>query len=188
MHLCQVQDAVLIPAAVVEGIGIRRLLISALVHLDEFHLYYNMASLLWVGTTLERVEGSRHVSIQCTWKGKGKRGKGVSCVVKIYNLCVDQSIYQIDRWTHTHGTRDTGSGVIYMLGYNGCQHDVRHIKKIVSFRNPAEYMVHCRYYSSSIGFSAVLFAMKVILSHRLPRGMANIFGYEQNIQQACNGT
>jgi hypothetical protein len=58
------QDAVLIPAAVVESVGVRRLLLSAFVQADEFHLYYNLASLLWVGTTLERVEGTRSALMQ----------------------------------------------------------------------------------------------------------------------------
>lgn len=56
----QVQDAILIPAAVVESAGIRRLLLSAFVHADDYPLYYNMVSLLWVGTKLEPMEGTRN--------------------------------------------------------------------------------------------------------------------------------
>ena len=37
-----------------------RLILGALWHLDEWHLYYNMASFLWKGRTLERRYGSSY--------------------------------------------------------------------------------------------------------------------------------
>jgi rhomboid domain-containing protein 1 len=39
--------------------GLQRLLLSALVHGDDRHLYYNMTSLLWKGINLEGSMGTQ---------------------------------------------------------------------------------------------------------------------------------
>lgn len=39
--------------------GLQRLLLSALVHGDDRHLYYNMTSLLWKGINLEASMGTQ---------------------------------------------------------------------------------------------------------------------------------
>eukprot|EP01050_Picozoa_sp_SAG11_P007060 SAG11_NODE_575_length_8420_cov_2.398149_2_plen_97_part_00 len=55
----QVNDFLLVPAAVVGSFGLRRLLLSSLVHMDEYHLCYNLQSLYWIGAMLERTNSSR---------------------------------------------------------------------------------------------------------------------------------
>ena len=113
------------PAAVVESIGVRRLLVSAFVHADNYHLYYNLSSLLWVGTALEKMNGSKQY-------------------LKLLAVLVPAS----------HALFVAISSVLWaVLG------------------------VGKMYYSSTLGFSATLFAMKVVLARRLPRGMTNIFGF-----------
>eukprot|EP01048_Picozoa_sp_COSAG05_P007685 COSAG05_NODE_549_length_8747_cov_8.305851_1_plen_385_part_10 len=49
----------MVPAAVVESWGLRRLFLSAMVHDDHYHLYYNATALLWQGGQLEARFGSR---------------------------------------------------------------------------------------------------------------------------------
>jgi membrane associated rhomboid family serine protease len=49
----RITDFCMIPAGVVEAWDLRRLLLSALVHTDSYHLYYNCATMLWQGTHLE---------------------------------------------------------------------------------------------------------------------------------------
>lgn len=57
-------DLMLIPSLVVHNLELSRVVTSLLYHAQEWHLYYNMTSLLWKGSSLERAVGTkRHVAI-----------------------------------------------------------------------------------------------------------------------------
>mmetsp|Transcript_9287 Transcript_9287/g.15075 ORF Transcript_9287/g.15075 Transcript_9287/m.15075 type:complete len:256 (+) Transcript_9287:3-770(+) len=46
------------PAQILFGWDLKRLVLSAFVHADDYHLYYNMSSLLWKGAQLEQTNGT----------------------------------------------------------------------------------------------------------------------------------
>jgi membrane associated rhomboid family serine protease len=54
----RLQRACLQPRLILKGGDWQRLIWSALVHADEYHLYYNLSSLLWKGVRLEGRLGS----------------------------------------------------------------------------------------------------------------------------------
>ena len=53
-----VQDSALLPAAIVMDGDVQRLVMGQFLHGNDMHLYYNMASFLWKGVSLETSLGS----------------------------------------------------------------------------------------------------------------------------------
>ena len=97
------------PVSVVKYGQYERLILSAFFHADSWHLYYNMASLLWKGMNLERKIGS----------------------TRLFIFIVISSIL---------------SSILYVL---------------VSMVLINIYEYDHSFYSCAVGFSAVLFALKV---------------------------
>lgn len=111
------------PVAILEGGEIKRLIGSAFFHASSYHLYYNVASLLWKGVNLERVLGSEPFAVLV----------GVLIVL-------------------SHSMTVVLSYVLLLCGFEEA------------------------YYSRTIGFSAILFAMKVILQQSSP-ATSNVWGF-----------
>ncbi|CAH1245194.1 RHBDD1 [Branchiostoma lanceolatum] len=103
----------------------KRLIYAAFFHADEWHLYYNMASFMWKGITLERRMGSARFLY----------------VLAVFTLC-----------THS-----------LLLGLN---YSMDH------FFHQSSYLADC-----AVGFSGVIFALKVLTTHYLPPGMTYIMGW-----------
>ncbi|XP_007502232.1 rhomboid-related protein 4 isoform X2 [Monodelphis domestica] len=111
----------------------QRLLLSPFHHVDDWHLYFNMASLLWKGLTLERRLGS-------FW---------FAYVISVFSILI---------------------GVIYLaLEYS-----------LAELLDQPEYKMHC-----TIGFSGVLFALKVLNNNYNPGGHTNIMGLYIPNKYAC---
>ncbi|ETV97968.1 hypothetical protein H310_09275 [Aphanomyces invadans] len=106
----------LCPDIIVEKYALSRLIVSAFLHVDEWHLYNNMASFLWKGVQLEFHVGSERFA----------RMIGVLLVMSHVLAVV----------------------VAYILS---------------TFMGNSSYIHQC-----AIGFSAVLFALKVVLNQRSP--------------------
>ena len=114
-----VRRACLKPSAIVRRREYHRIGLSAVTHADEYHLYYNMASLLVKGSQLEPMYGS----------------------VQFLMLCVELTLT---------------SSMLYVL---------------------AAYSLHLGVWNScAVGFSAVLFGLKVVLTHDSP-GYSDVAGY-----------
>ena len=47
--------------------GLYRILTSTLIHIDDYHLYYNLSSLLWKGSFLEVATGSKSFVVMTTF-------------------------------------------------------------------------------------------------------------------------
>ncbi|XP_053169203.1 rhomboid-related protein 4 isoform X2 [Hemicordylus capensis] len=110
-----------------------RLYLSPFHHADDWHLYFNMVSLLWKGLKLERRLGS-------VWFGY---------IIMLFSLLV---------------------GVVYMI-----------LELAL-----AELLDDPRYkYSCAVGFSGVLFALKVLNNHYHPGGTSNIMGINVSNRYAC---
>ncbi|KAL0973545.1 hypothetical protein UPYG_G00205840 [Umbra pygmaea] len=102
----------------------RRLFFSPVHHIDDWHLYFNMASLLWKGVKLEPRLGSNFFAY----------------LLAVFSLL---------------------TGVMYLL-----------LEMILSvITNDPHYNMEC-----AVGFSGVLFALKVLRNHYHPGGMTNIVG------------
>ncbi|KAK6297121.1 hypothetical protein J4Q44_G00332630 [Coregonus suidteri] len=102
----------------------RRLVLSPLHHLDEWHLYYNMASFLWKGVKLEPRLGSSFYA----------------CLLAVFSLL---------------------TGVIYLLLEMG----------LSEITQDPSYNIQC-----AVGFSGVLFALKVLSNHYHPGGVSYVMG------------
>ncbi|XP_004638206.1 rhomboid-related protein 4 [Octodon degus] len=111
----------------------RRLLLSPLHHADDWHLYFNMASMLWKGIRLERRLGSR-------W---------FAYVLSTFALL---------------------TGVVYLLLQLAC----------AEFMDEPGFMRNC-----AVGFSGVLFALKVLNNHYCPGGFVNVLGFPVPNKFAC---
>ncbi|XP_044526730.1 rhomboid-related protein 4 isoform X2 [Gracilinanus agilis] len=111
----------------------QRLLLAPFHHADDLHLYFNMASLIWKGLTLERRLGS-------VW---------FACVVSVFSIL---------------------SGVVY-LALEYC---------IAELLDQPEHKMYC-----VIGFSGVLFALKVLNNNYNPGGHTNIMGIYIPNKYAC---
>ena len=114
-----------------------RLFTSAFLHVDEHHLYYNMASLLWKGTQLEgSMSAARYLVLIA------------ELLVVSHSLVIAASYF------------------------------------LASF-GPSEFVdlpfSHC-----AVGFSAVLFGMKVVLNHQ-SQGWSQIFGVPIPTRLICWG-
>ncbi|XP_073927991.1 rhomboid-related protein 4 isoform X5 [Castor canadensis] len=103
----------------------QRLLLSPLHHADDWHLYFNMVSMLWKGINLERRLGSR-------W---------FAYVIIVFSIL---------------------TGVVYLL----LQFAISELMGEPDFRR-----------NCAVGFSGVLFALKVLNNHYCPGGFVNVLGF-----------
>lgn len=115
-----VRYACLKPSAIVRRREFQRIGLSAVTHADEYHLYYNMGSLLVKGSQLEPVYGS----------------------IQFLLLCMELTVT---------------SSLLYVLA-------AYHLQSAGAWN------------SCAVGFSAVLFGLKVILTHDSP-GYSDVAGY-----------
>ncbi|KAL6052557.1 hypothetical protein STEG23_025307, partial [Scotinomys teguina] len=111
----------------------QRLLLSPLHHADDWHLYFNMVSMLWKGIKLERRLGSR-------W---------FAYIIATFSLL---------------------TGVVYLLLQFA----------LAEFMNQPDFRRNC-----AVGFSGVLFALKVLNNHYCPGGFVNILGFPVPNRFAC---
>ncbi|XP_060098680.1 rhomboid-related protein 4 [Heteronotia binoei] len=110
-----------------------RLYLSPLHHADDWHLYFNMVSLLWKGIKLERRLGS-------PWFGY---------IIALFSLLV---------------------GVVYMI-----------LETVFAeLMDDPMYKLNC-----AVGFSGVLFALKVLNNYYHPGGTTNIMGIHVVNKYAC---
>lgn len=63
LNIPSVERVCLIPAAVLQSGDVVRLLGSAFIHADAYHLYYNMVSFIWKGVHLEQAYGSHNYGV-----------------------------------------------------------------------------------------------------------------------------
>ncbi|XP_070279437.1 rhomboid-related protein 4 [Myotis yumanensis] len=111
----------------------QRLLLSPFHHADDWHLYFNMVSMLWKGIHLERRLGSR-------W---------FAYVITTFSLL---------------------TGVVYLFlefAFAECMGEP-------DFKR-----------SCAVGFSGVLFALKVLHNHYFPGGFVNILGFPVPHKFSC---
>uniref|UniRef100_A0A3Q2D1M0 Rhomboid domain containing 1 n=1 Tax=Cyprinodon variegatus TaxID=28743 RepID=A0A3Q2D1M0_CYPVA len=102
----------------------RRLLLSPFHHVDDWHLYFNMASFLWKGTKLERRLG----------------GAWFLYVLSVFSLL---------------------TGLVYLL-----------LEALLTeLTDDQSYSMAC-----AVGFSGVLFALKVLNNHYHPGGATYLMG------------
>lgn len=111
----------------------QRLLLSPFHHADDWHLYFNMASMLWKGISLERRLGSR-------WFG---------FIIPTFSLL---------------------TGVVYLLLEFA----------LAEFMDDPDFRRNC-----AVGFSGVLFALKVLNNHYCPGGFVNVLGLPVPNRFAC---
>lgn len=111
----------------------QRLLLSPLHHVDDWHLYFNMASMLWKGINLERRLGSR-------W---------FAYIIATFSLL---------------------TGVVYLL----LEFALAELLDEPGFRR-----------NCAVGFSGVLFALKVLNNHYCPGGFVNVLGFPVPNKFAC---
>ncbi|XP_059962335.1 rhomboid-related protein 4 isoform X4 [Mesoplodon densirostris] len=111
----------------------QRLLLSPLHHVDDWHLYFNMASMLWKGIHLERRLGSR-------W---------FAYVITTFSLL---------------------TGVVYLFLEFA----------LAELMDEPDFRRNC-----AVGFSGVLFALKVLNNHYCPGGFVNVLGFPVPSKFAC---
>ncbi|XP_074047349.1 rhomboid-related protein 4 [Macrotis lagotis] len=110
-----------------------RLLLSPFHHADDWHLYFNMVSLLWKGLILEKRLGN-------IW---------FAYIIAVFSLL---------------------TGVIYLaIEYT-----------ISELLDQPDYKIYC-----AVGFSGVLFALKVLNNSYNPGGHTNVMGIYVPIKYAC---
>ncbi|EGW13329.1 Rhomboid domain-containing protein 1 [Cricetulus griseus] len=111
----------------------QRLLLSPLHHADDWHLYFNMVSMLWKGIKLERRLGTRWFAYLLT-------------------------------------TFSLLTGVVYLvLQFT-----------LAELMNQPDFRRNC-----AVGFSGVLFALKVLSNHYFPGGFVNVLGFLVPNRLAC---
>ncbi|MBN3314776.1 RHBL4 protein, partial [Atractosteus spatula] len=111
----------------------QRLLLSPFHHADDWHLYFNMVSMLWKGLRLEKRLGS-------LWFGY---------VIAVFSLL---------------------TGVVYILLEIA----------LAELTEDQSYKMQC-----AVGFSGVLFALKVVNNHYFPGGVTNLMGFPVANKYAC---
>ncbi|KAG8445300.1 hypothetical protein GDO86_010185 [Hymenochirus boettgeri] len=111
----------------------QRFLLSPFHHADDWHLYFNMVSLLWKGTKLEKRLGSVLFGL----------------IIIVFSQVI---------------------GVIYVI---------LELLLAESMGDPS-YKMQC-----AVGFSGVLFALKVLNNHYHPGGSSNVFGILIPNKYAC---
>ncbi|XP_062242614.1 rhomboid-related protein 4 [Platichthys flesus] len=102
----------------------RRLLLSPLHHVDDWHLYFNMASFLWKGTRLEQRLG----------------GAWFLYLLSVFSLL---------------------TGFVYLALEAA----------LTELTQDQSYSLTC-----AVGFSGVLFALKVVCNHYQPGGVTHVMG------------
>ncbi|KAK2880813.1 hypothetical protein QQF64_008875 [Cirrhinus molitorella] len=110
-----------------------RLLLSPFHHVDDMHLYFNMASLLWKGIKLERTLGG-------TW---------FAYLLSVFSVL---------------------TGFVYLLLETGLTH----------MTEDSSYSLQC-----AVGFSGVLFGLKVVNNHYHPGGATYIMGLPIANRYSC---
>ncbi|GLD93892.1 hypothetical protein PINS_up002497 [Pythium insidiosum] len=115
----------LCPDRVIYRWELSRLVMSALLHGDDMHLYHNMISFLWKGYHLEHRFGS------------AKFGSVVAILLLMSHGCIVAVSYALDKIAHVSGPL----------------------------------------HQCSIGFSAVLFALKVLLNYGSP-AITSVYGIQ----------
>uniref|UniRef100_A0A6I8RGR3 Rhomboid domain-containing 1 n=1 Tax=Xenopus tropicalis TaxID=8364 RepID=A0A6I8RGR3_XENTR len=111
----------------------QRFLLSPFHHADDWHLYFNMVSLLWKGAKLER-----------------KLGSGLfATIIIVFSQLI---------------------GVVYVILEYG----------LAEFTGDPSYKMQC-----AVGFSGVLFALKVLNNYYHPGGSSNVFGILIPNKYAC---
>ncbi|KAJ8368164.1 hypothetical protein SKAU_G00081920 [Synaphobranchus kaupii] len=111
----------------------RRLLLAPLHHADDWHLYYNMVSLLWKGARLERRLG----------------GAWFAYLLSVFSLL---------------------TGVVYLLLEWG----------LAELTDDPSYNMQC-----AVGFSGVLFGLKVVNNYYDPGGVTNVMGFQVANKFSC---
>ncbi|XP_031452217.1 rhomboid-related protein 4 isoform X2 [Phasianus colchicus] len=111
----------------------QRLLLSPVHHVDDWHLYYNMISMLWKGIMLERKLGS-------VW---------FAYIIAVFSVL---------------------TGVVYVLLE----------LMLVKILNDPSYEMSC-----AVGFSGVLFALKVLNNHYNPGRVSSVLGLQISSKYAC---
>ncbi|XP_015726883.1 rhomboid-related protein 4 isoform X2 [Coturnix japonica] len=111
----------------------QRLLLSPLHHADDWHLYYNMISMLWKGIMLERRLGSM-------W---------FAYIIAVFSVL---------------------TGIVYVL--------LEFI--LVRILDDPSYEMSC-----AVGFSGVLFALKVLNNHYNPGRVSSVLGFRIPSKYAC---
>ncbi|XP_054977704.1 rhomboid-related protein 4 [Sorex araneus] len=111
----------------------QRLLLSPLHHADDWHLYFNMVSMLWKGINLEKRLGSR-------W---------FACVLATFSVL---------------------TGLVYLVLEFA----------LAEFLDEPDFRRNC-----AVGFSGVLFALKVLNNHYCPGGFVNVLGFPVPNRFAC---
>uniref|UniRef100_A0A672M5T5 Rhomboid-related protein 4-like n=1 Tax=Sinocyclocheilus grahami TaxID=75366 RepID=A0A672M5T5_SINGR len=110
-----------------------RLLLSPFHHVDDMHLYFNMASLLWKGIKLERKLG----------------GAWFAYLLSVFSLL---------------------TGLVYLLLETGLTH----------MTEDSSYSLQC-----AVGFSGVLFGLKVVNNHYHPGGATYVMELHIANRYAC---
>nr|XP_033814543.1 rhomboid-related protein 4 isoform X2 [Geotrypetes seraphini] len=111
----------------------QRLLLSPFHHADDWHLYFNMVSMLWKGTRLERRLGSVLFA----------------CIIAAFSQLI---------------------GVMYIV-----------LEMLLAeILDEPIYKMQC-----AVGFSGVLFALKVLNNHYYPGGTSNVMGFHVPNKYAC---
>lgn len=121
-HWPRVSDACVSTDAVWFDGDWKRLVLASFFHLDEWHIYYNMASFVWKGLSLEKDMGS-----------------GYFCTLLAVFVLLTNIVYCVLQYI----------AVLMFHDYS--------------------YLYHC-----AAGFSAVIFAVKVITTYRLPGGISYV--------------
>uniref|UniRef100_A0A8D0F5K1 Rhomboid domain containing 1 n=1 Tax=Strix occidentalis caurina TaxID=311401 RepID=A0A8D0F5K1_STROC len=111
----------------------QRLLLSPVHHADDWHLYYNMISMLWKGIMLEK-------KLKSIW---------FAYIIAVFSVLI---------------------GVVYMVLEF----------MLVKILDDPSYEMHC-----AVGFSGVLFALKVLNNHYNPGRVSSILGLQISSKYAC---
>ncbi|KAM7160092.1 rhomboid-related protein 4 isoform 2-T2 [Macrochelys suwanniensis] len=111
----------------------QRLLLAPVHHANDWHLYFNMVSLLWKGIKLERKLGSVLFGY----------------IIAVFSVLI---------------------GIVYMVLEFA----------LAGLLNDPSYKMNC-----AVGFSGVLFALKVLNNHHHPGGTSNIMGIRVSSRYAC---
>ncbi|XP_075617149.1 rhomboid-related protein 4 [Balearica regulorum gibbericeps] len=111
----------------------QRLLLSPVHHADDWHLYYNMISMLWKGIMLEK-------KLKSIW---------FAYIIAVFSVLI---------------------GVVYMVLEF----------MLVKILDDPLYERNC-----AVGFSGVLFALKVLNNHYNPGRVSNVLGFQIPSKYAC---
>ncbi|XP_038605120.1 rhomboid-related protein 4 [Tachyglossus aculeatus] len=111
----------------------QRLLLSPFHHADDWHLYFNMVSMLWKGMKLEKRLGSGKFAI----------------IIASFSVLI---------------------GIVYMILEFA----------LAEFLAEPAYKMQC-----AVGFSGVLFALKVLNNHYHPGGSVNLMGFPVSNKYSC---